>query len=63
MTKASMIEIIKSKEQRAWKLLNALEPVLDKESKLLIMCRSEWSILRDLMDQLEIKKEYGITED
>lgn len=58
MTKAKMIETIKDEEQRAWKLLNTLEPVLDKESKLLIMCRSEWSILRNLMDQLEIEKTY-----
>lgn len=58
MTKENMIEIIRSKEQHAWKLLNTLEPVLDKESKLLIMYRSEWNILRDLMDQLEIEKIY-----
>ena len=58
MTKANMIEIIKDKERHAWDLFNTLEQVLDKDSKLLVIYRSEWCILRDLMDQLEIEKTY-----
>ena len=58
MTKENMIEIIKSEERYAWKLFNTLEPVLDKDSKLLIMYRSRWVALRELLDQLEIEKTY-----
>lgn len=50
----SELELVRSKEQKAWVNLSYMNSHLEENNPYLLRARAEWRVLADLLDELEL---------